>query len=169
MTARIELDGGPERSTMYITSLYFTMTCMTSIGFGNVAPETDNEKVFTICMMVIGGKPSSSSFFGYPFSLISYVVRQCKLNYRSARTSLLLDHVAWKDEPKAKKKLNANIERKGRKRHNLDGCAWYSPLDNDYDASTLANWTICLVCVCVLSRTNKYTNTRFNPKWFSVS
>lgn len=50
---------------------------------------------------------------------------------------------------KSKKKLNANIERKGRKRHNLDGCAWYSPLDNDYDASTLANWTICLVCVRV--------------------
>ena len=31
------------------------MTCMTSVGFGNVAPETDNEKIFTICMMVIGG------------------------------------------------------------------------------------------------------------------
>lgn len=56
MTGRVELDGGPDRSTMYITSLYFTMTCMTSIGFGNVAPETDNEKIFTICMMVIGGK-----------------------------------------------------------------------------------------------------------------
>lgn len=32
------------------------MTCMTSVGFGNVAPETDNEKVFTICMMIIGGE-----------------------------------------------------------------------------------------------------------------
>ncbi len=57
LTERIELEGGPERPTMYITSLYFTMTCMTSVGFGNVAPETDNEKVFTICMMVIGGEP----------------------------------------------------------------------------------------------------------------
>lgn len=56
LTARVELEGGPERSTMYITSLYFTMTCMTSVGFGNVAPETDNEKIFTICMMVIGGR-----------------------------------------------------------------------------------------------------------------
>lgn len=41
---------------MYVTALYFTMTCMTSVGFGNVAPETDNEKVFTILMMIIGGK-----------------------------------------------------------------------------------------------------------------
>lgn len=56
VTGRIELDGGPERFTMYITSLYFTMTCMTSVGFGNVAAETDSEKIFTICMMVIGGK-----------------------------------------------------------------------------------------------------------------
>jgi hypothetical protein len=30
---------------MYVTALYFTMTCMTSIGFGNVAAETDSEKV----------------------------------------------------------------------------------------------------------------------------
>jgi hypothetical protein len=36
---------------------------MTSVGFGNVAPETDNEKVFTICMMVIGGEPSFSNIF----------------------------------------------------------------------------------------------------------
>jgi hypothetical protein len=63
MTDRIELEGGPERPTMYITSLYFTMTCMTSVGFGNVAPETDNEKVFTICMMVIGGESYFSNIF----------------------------------------------------------------------------------------------------------
>jgi potassium voltage-gated channel Eag-related subfamily H protein len=27
---------------------------MTSVGFGNVAAETDNEKIFTTCMMIIG-------------------------------------------------------------------------------------------------------------------
>jgi len=32
------------------------MSCMTSVGFGNVASETDNEKIFTICMMVIACK-----------------------------------------------------------------------------------------------------------------
>lgn len=31
------------------------MTCMTSVGFGNVASETDNEKIFSIFMMVISG------------------------------------------------------------------------------------------------------------------
>lgn len=50
-----ELMNGPNRKTMYVTALYFTMTCMTSVGFGNVAAETDNEKIFTICMMIIAG------------------------------------------------------------------------------------------------------------------
>lgn len=49
-----ELVNGPARKTMYVTALYFTMTCMTSVGFGNVAAETDNEKIFTTCMMIIG-------------------------------------------------------------------------------------------------------------------
>ena len=50
-----ELQGGPSRQTMYVTALYYTMTCMTSVGFGNVAAETDNEKIFSICMMIVAG------------------------------------------------------------------------------------------------------------------
>lgn len=55
MTFPRDLIGGPNKLTMYISALYFTMTCMTSVGFGNVSPETDNEKMFTIIMMIIGG------------------------------------------------------------------------------------------------------------------
>ena len=51
-----ELLGGPSRKTRYVTALYYTMTCMTSVGFGNVAAETDNEKVFSICMMIVAGE-----------------------------------------------------------------------------------------------------------------
>ncbi|XP_074594624.1 potassium voltage-gated channel protein ether a go-go isoform X2 [Brevipalpus obovatus] len=64
-----ELVGGPKRGTMYITALYFTMTCMTSVGFGNVAPETDNEKVFTICMMIIGAL-LYATIFGHVTTII---------------------------------------------------------------------------------------------------
>ena len=45
--------GGPPTISIYLTSLYFTMTCMTSIGFGNVAAETDSEKIFCVLMMVV--------------------------------------------------------------------------------------------------------------------
>ena len=43
---------------MYITALYFTMTCMTSIGFGNVAADTDNEKVIIESVMLVPGVAS---------------------------------------------------------------------------------------------------------------
>ncbi|CAN9510673.1 unnamed protein product [Ophioblennius macclurei] len=47
-------EGGPTKDSVYITSLYFTMTSLTSIGFGNIAPNTDGEKIFAVAMMMIG-------------------------------------------------------------------------------------------------------------------
>ncbi|KRK00533.1 uncharacterized protein Dyak_GE14365, isoform D [Drosophila yakuba] len=46
--------GGPSIKSRYITALYFTFTSLTSVGFGNVAPNTDAEKAFTICVMLVG-------------------------------------------------------------------------------------------------------------------
>lgn len=40
----------------YITSVYFTITGLTSVGFGNVSPNTEAEKIFTICLMLMGCK-----------------------------------------------------------------------------------------------------------------
>lgn len=48
--------GGPTIKSRYITALYFTFTSLTSVGFGNVAPNTDAEKIFTICVMLVGCK-----------------------------------------------------------------------------------------------------------------
>lgn len=39
----------------YVTSLYYTFTSLTSVGFGNVNANTTAEKVFSIIMMLIGG------------------------------------------------------------------------------------------------------------------
>jgi hypothetical protein len=36
--------------------LYFTFTSLTSIGFGNVAPNTNAEKIFSIFAMLLGCK-----------------------------------------------------------------------------------------------------------------
>lgn len=43
-------------SEAYVTALYYTFTSLTSVGFGNVSANTKTEKVFTIIMMLIGGK-----------------------------------------------------------------------------------------------------------------
>ncbi|VVC29369.1 RmlC-like jelly roll fold,PAS-associated, C-terminal,Potassium channel, voltage-dependent [Cinara cedri] len=70
-TNTTELVGGPSRKTMYVTALYFTMSCMTSVGFGNVASETDNEKIFTICMMVI-----ASLLYATIFGHVTTIIQQ---------------------------------------------------------------------------------------------
>nr|XP_033795343.1 potassium voltage-gated channel subfamily H member 1 isoform X3 [Geotrypetes seraphini] len=49
-------EGGPSKDSVYISSLYFTMTSLTSVGFGNIAPTTDGEKIFAVAMMMIGCK-----------------------------------------------------------------------------------------------------------------
>ena len=48
--------GGPSIKSRYITSMYFTFTTLTSVGFGNVAPNTSNEKIYAIIVMMIGCK-----------------------------------------------------------------------------------------------------------------
>ncbi|XP_025410749.1 potassium voltage-gated channel protein eag isoform X3 [Sipha flava] len=70
-TNATELVHGPPRKTMYVTALYFTMSCMTSVGFGNVASETDNEKIFTICMMVI-----ASLLYATIFGHVTTIIQQ---------------------------------------------------------------------------------------------
>ena len=46
---------GPDESSAYITALYFTLTSMTTVGFGNVSANTNGEKVFAVIVMLIGG------------------------------------------------------------------------------------------------------------------
>ncbi|CAH2267209.1 jg2937 [Pararge aegeria aegeria] len=53
---------GPSLRSRYITALYFTCTSLTSVGFGNVAPNTDLEKGFTIFVMLVGSLMYASIF-----------------------------------------------------------------------------------------------------------
>ncbi len=40
----------------YITALYYTLSLITSIGFGNVSANTFGEKIVSVIFMLIGGK-----------------------------------------------------------------------------------------------------------------
>ena len=40
----------------YLTALYFTVSSLTSVGFGNVSANTNAEKLFSIITMMIGGE-----------------------------------------------------------------------------------------------------------------
>lgn len=63
--------GGPDIYDKYITSLYFTFTILTSVGFGNVAPTTDKEKGFTIFAMLLGCKYESVSKLNLTVCMVS--------------------------------------------------------------------------------------------------
>uniref|UniRef100_A0A914DXK7 Cyclic nucleotide-binding domain-containing protein n=1 Tax=Acrobeloides nanus TaxID=290746 RepID=A0A914DXK7_9BILA len=61
-TAGGQPTGGPSLKSRYVTSLYFTLSTITSIGFGNVSATTDSEKIFTIIMMILGSLMYASVF-----------------------------------------------------------------------------------------------------------
>ena len=43
--------------------MYFTFTTLTSVGFGNVAPNSPNEKIYAIVVMMIGCKDFSTYLY----------------------------------------------------------------------------------------------------------
>ncbi|XP_072106089.1 voltage-gated inwardly rectifying potassium channel KCNH2-like isoform X5 [Mobula birostris] len=57
-----DTSSGPTIKDKYVTALYFTFSSLTSVGFGNVSPNTNSEKIFTICVMLIGSLMYASIF-----------------------------------------------------------------------------------------------------------
>ncbi len=55
-TGTAEWVGHVDPGEAYATALYYTLSCMTSVGFGNISSNTEMEKIFTICMMILGCK-----------------------------------------------------------------------------------------------------------------
>ena len=43
-------------SEAYVTALYYSCTSLTTVGFGNVSANTKTEKIFSVVIMLIGGK-----------------------------------------------------------------------------------------------------------------
>ncbi|CAL8278711.1 unnamed protein product [Lota lota] len=57
-----KVGSGPSIRDKYVTALYFTFSSLTSVGFGNVSPNTNSEKIFSICVMLIGSLMYASIF-----------------------------------------------------------------------------------------------------------
>ncbi|XP_072523232.1 voltage-gated inwardly rectifying potassium channel KCNH6 [Salminus brasiliensis] len=57
-----DASSGPSIKDKYVTALYFTFSSLTSVGFGNVSPNTNSEKMFSICVMLIGSLMYASIF-----------------------------------------------------------------------------------------------------------
>uniref|UniRef100_A0A673ME15 Potassium voltage-gated channel, subfamily H (eag-related), member 6b n=1 Tax=Sinocyclocheilus rhinocerous TaxID=307959 RepID=A0A673ME15_9TELE len=57
-----DANSGPSVQDKYVTALYFTFSSLTSVGFGNISPNTNSEKIFSICVMLIGSLMYASIF-----------------------------------------------------------------------------------------------------------
>ncbi|XP_055959175.1 potassium voltage-gated channel subfamily H member 7 [Patella vulgata] len=57
-----DTSSGPSKKSKYVTALYFTFSSLTSVGFGNVSPNTNSEKIFSILIMLIGSLMYASIF-----------------------------------------------------------------------------------------------------------
>ena len=58
----------------YCTALYFCFTGLISVGFGNVAPNTDAEKLYTIAVMMLGCKLYVTHGHNHTITLTSRVI-----------------------------------------------------------------------------------------------
>ena len=91
----VDIEGGPPVISMYVTALYFTMTCMTSIGFGNVAASSDYEKTFCCCMMIISSL-LYAAIFGHVTTIIHHYTHSTAKNHEmlnSVKEFMLLNEV----------------------------------------------------------------------------
>ena len=67
LNTSIVQDLGISKGLSYVTALYYTLSCMTSVGFGNVAATTTYEKIFSISLMLVGCKyPANLYFDSFP-------------------------------------------------------------------------------------------------------
>ena len=58
------------REDQYIAALYFSMTTMLTVGFGDIIPNTSLERLYTIFLMVMGG-----GVLGYALNRISTILQ----------------------------------------------------------------------------------------------
>ncbi len=55
-----EIPEGETQVSTYINSLYWTLTTLTTIGYGDITPKTDPQKIFTMVIMIVG-----AGMYGY--------------------------------------------------------------------------------------------------------
>lgn len=66
---------GPTNASLYISALYYTMSSLTTCGFGNIAPNTSAEKVFGCITMLLG-----CVLYAFIFGQITNIISQFQRN-----------------------------------------------------------------------------------------
>lgn len=77
-----ELEAMDNDMQRYVMALYWSMTTMTTIGYGDVSPQLHEEKIFVICAEVIG-----MAFFAMLVHEINEVKKVARLNTASTKAT----------------------------------------------------------------------------------
>merc|ERR1712232_210852 len=72
---RFYQDVGGSATREYLAALYWAMTTLTTVGYGDITPSSDAERAYTMLAMVVGG-----SFYGYIVGTITSMVSINDLN-----------------------------------------------------------------------------------------
>jgi len=96
-----DVSGNPGRE--YLAALYWAMTTMTTVGYGDITPKSDWERVFAMVGMAVGG-----SFYGYVIGTISSIVSNRDLN-RAAYQHRLDNLQAWLEHHRFPKDMRKRI------------------------------------------------------------
>ena len=101
---KADLEGSTEVE-IYVASVYWSVTVMATVGFGDIAPTTLLERVFSIVIMVI-----SSILFGYILSTIGNLLLELE-SFSSEAKEKIRTFTKYMNE----KGLNKNVQSKIRK------------------------------------------------------
>jgi voltage-gated potassium channel len=63
-----------EDYSKFITMLYYTITTLATIGFGDYCPRADEERMFTVCVFLIG-----VSVFSYLMGVFIEIIKKFQL------------------------------------------------------------------------------------------
>ena len=80
----------------YLYSLYWSLTTLTTVGYGDVTPANDTERAFTCMVLLLG-----ALVFGYMIGNVSAMMAQLTRQENEIRDRMdaVKDYVAWRNMP----------------------------------------------------------------------
>lgn len=81
----------PTRMQKYLAAVYWAMTTLSTVGYGDILPTTDAERGYAMFAMVVGG-----AFYGYIIGSVTSIVSDMDLNARAVSNRMDLVQ-SWLD------------------------------------------------------------------------
>merc|ERR1712232_657142 len=69
---------GASRGSRYLTAMYWAMTTLSTVGYGDITPTSDSERGYAMLAMVVGG-----AFYGYIVGCVTSVISDMDINTRA--------------------------------------------------------------------------------------